>query len=508
MNTNSIYKNSVFYVSILITGVFIIWGIFFTENLTKVTTAFFNGTINHFGWVYLSSALFFVLFAFYLLFSKYGRIRLGKESDRPEFKTGSWLAMLFGAGMGIGIVYYAVAEPVLHYTSPPIGKGYTDTAAAEAMKYTFFHWGLQPWGIYAVIGLAFAFFQFNRGLPASVSSVFYPVLKDKIYGPIGKTIDILAVVATVFGIATSLGLGTMQITAGLNHLFNVPDTLTIQIIVIAVATVLFLISITTGLKRGIKYLSNTAIILSFTMMALIMIVGPTSSIFKVLFDTTGSYFNDWLDMSLSLQPFGEGEWINGWTLFYWAWWIAWAPFVGMFIARISKGRTISQFITGVLIVPALGTFVWLSVFGGSALHIIHNLGNPELATQITSNLSLSIFSFFDYLPLSSLLSILGFTVVAVYYITVADTATYVLGMLCEGGKLNPSNKIKITWGVIQSLVAVVLLLAGGLEVLQKVSIAAAFPFAIVMLLMCWSLIRELRNEVDINKKSVKEEKAS
>jgi glycine betaine transporter len=302
-------------VSILLTGIFIIWGIFFTENLTKVTTAFFDGSVSNFGWVYLSTALFFVLFSIYLLFSKYDRIRLGKVTDRPEFSTGSWLAMLFGAGTGIGIVYYGVAEPVLHYTNPPIGEGNTAAAAETAIQFSFFHWGLQPWGIYAVIGLAFAFFQFNKVLPASVSSVNYPILKDRIYGPIGKTIDVLAVVATVFGIATSLGLGTMQITAGLNHLFNGPDNLTIQIVVIAVASVLFLISINTGLERGIKYLSNTALILSISIMLIIMIVGPTSAIFKTLFDTTGGYLSNWLDMSLRLEPFGDGTWINGWTLF-------------------------------------------------------------------------------------------------------------------------------------------------------------------------------------------------
>jgi glycine betaine transporter len=272
LKTKRLNINSVFYVSILLTGIFIIWGIFFTESLTKVTTAFFDSSVSNFGWVYLCSALFFVLFSVYLLFSKYGRIRLGKSTDRPEFSTGSWLAMLFGAGTGIGIVYYGVAEPVLHYTNPPFGEGNTAAAAETAMQFSFFHWGLQPWGIYAVIGLSFAFFQFNKGLPASVSSAFYPLLKDRIYGPVGKTIDILAVVATVFGIATSLGLGTMQITAGLNHIFNVPDTLTIQIIVIAVASIMYMISISTGLERGIKILSNTALILSITIMLIIMAV--------------------------------------------------------------------------------------------------------------------------------------------------------------------------------------------------------------------------------------------
>lgn len=500
MKPKHLYLNSLFFISILLTCIFIIWGIFFTENMNKITSALFEGTVANLGWIYVVGAFFFVLFSFYLMFSKYGKIRLGKETDRPEFSTGSWLAMLFGAGTGIGIVYYGVAEPVLHYTSPPVGEGQNTAAAEKAMEYSFFHWGLQPWGIYAVIGLAFAYFQFKKGLPASVSSAFYPILKEKIYGPIGKVIDILAIIATVFGIATSLGLGTMQITAGLNHLFKIPDTLSVQLTVIGVGTMLYMVSISTGIGRGIKILSNTALLLSIAIMGIIIVVGPTTSIFNTLIDSTGGYISNWLNMSLGLEPFGDQSWLHDWTLFYWAWWIAWAPFVGLFIARISRGRMISEFIFGVLIVPTLGTFLWFSVFGGSALHFIHNLGNTELATAVTSNLSLSIFHFFEYLPFSLLLSIIGFSVIAIYYITVADTATYVLGMLSERGRLTPSTSVKVTWGVIQALVATVLLIAGGLEVLQRFSIVVAFPFAIIMFLMCWSLFIELRKEVTFNTK--------
>ncbi|OHR66999.1 glycine/betaine ABC transporter permease [Bacillus sp. HMSC76G11] len=485
----------VFYVSVLLTVAFIIWGIFFTDSLSKISTTFFNGTLDYFGWIYLSSAIFFVIFSVYLLFSKFGHIRLGKETEKPEFKTASWLAMLFGAGTGVGIIYWSVAEPVFHYTSPPSGEGNSEAAANLAMEYTFFHWGFHPWAIYTVIGLALAYFQFNKRLPASVSSAFYPLLKEKIHGPIGKTIDILAVFATIFGIATSLGLGSKQISAGLNALFGIPNTLFVQIIVIAIATILFIISLSTGLKRGIQYLSNTAMILSFLIMFLVLVLGPTSSIFKVFFNTMGGYASNFIDMSLNLGPFGDSKWIGSWTLFYWAWWIAWAPFVGMFIARISKGRTIKEFVIGVLFVPSLGTFAWLSIFGGSALHMIHNLGQKELATQITSNVDLSVFSFFEYLPASSLLSIVGFAVMMIYYITVADTSTFVLGMLSERGNLNPTNKIKVTWGIIQSMVASVLLLAGGLQALQTASIVAAFPFAIIMVVMCWSLFKALKDEV-------------
>ncbi|WP_043931507.1 glycine betaine uptake BCCT transporter [Bacillus sp. EB01] len=492
--------NSVFLISLLLTLIFIIWGVFFTDSLTRVTNAVYNGSIDYLGWVYLGSTLFFVIFSVYLLFSKYGNIRLGRKNDTPDFSTGSWLAMLFGAGMGIGIVYWSVAEPITHYTAPPYGEAYTVEAANTAMKYTFFHWGLHPWAIYTIIGLALAFFQYNKRLPASISSAFHPLLGDKIHGPIGKTIDILSIFATVFGIATSLGLGAMQVTAGMHDIFGIPNTLFVQLVVIAVATVIFIISINTGLERGIKYLSNSAIILSFSIMMLILFVGPALTVVKVFFNTMGLYVNDFVKMSLRLTPFSEGgEWIASWTLFYWAWWIAWAPFVGMFIARISKGRTIKEFVIGVLVVPTLGTCLWMSVFGGAALELVQDPANRDLAKNIAENVSLSIFIFFDYFPLSSLLSILGFAVVAIYYITVADTATFVLGMLSEGGTLNPSNKIKMTWGVIQSAVAAVLLLAGGLTVLQTASIAAALPFAFILLAMSYSLVKGLNMELEVQR---------
>ncbi|WP_409304833.1 glycine betaine uptake BCCT transporter [Peribacillus sp. SCS-155] len=501
MDRSKLQENSVFIISLLLTLIFIVWGVFFTENLTKITNAIYNGSIDYLGWVYLGSTLFFVFFSVYLLFSKYGNIKLGRQTDEPDFSTGSWLAMLFGAGMGIGIVYWSVAEPVTHYTAPPYGKGYTVEAANTALKYTFFHWGLHPWAIYTVIGLALAFFQYNKRLPAAISSAFHPILGDRIYGPIGKTIDILSIFATVFGIATSLGLGAMQVTAGMHDIFGIPHTLYSQLIVIAVATVIFIFSITTGLERGIKYLSNSAIILSVAIMVLILLAGPALTVIQVFFNTMGLYISDFLEMSLRINPFGKNEWIASWTLFYWAWWIAWAPFVGMFIARVSKGRTLREFVVGVLIVPTLGTCLWMSVFGGSALELVQNQANHDLAKNIAENVSLSIFIFFDHLPLSSLLSILGFAVVAIYYITVADTATFVLGMLSEGGTLNPSNKIKITWGVIQSALAAVLLLAGGLNVLQTASIAAALPFAIIMFVMCFSLVKGLRTEVAIKRGS-------
>ncbi|PZE21603.1 BCCT family transporter [Paenibacillus xerothermodurans] len=493
-------KHSVFYISILLTILFIVWGGFFTGHFTRITTEAFDFMIDYLGWVYVATTFFLVLFSVYLLFSKYGHIRLGKADAEPDFRTASWLAMLFGAGMGVGIVYWGVAEPVTHYTEPPYGEPYTPAAALLAMTYSFFHWGLQPWGIYTVISLVLAYFQFNKGLPATVSSAFYPLLNDRIHGPIGKTIDILSVFATVFGIATSLGLGAMQITAGLHALFDVPNILYVQLIVIGTATVLFIISITTGLEKGIQYLSNAAIILSVLIMLMVLMLGPTTAVFNIFFTTLGNYLGEFVEMSLGLNPFGENDWLGTWTLFYWAWWIAWSPFVGMFIARISRGRTIREFVIGVLFVPTFGTCAWFAVFGGSALHMIENLDQPEMAREITADVSLSIFRFFEHFPASPVLSALGFAVVSIYYITVADTSTFVLGMLSERGRLNPSTAIQITWGVIQSATAAVLLLSGGLNVLQTASLVAAFPFAILLMLMCWALLKGLNSELPRGKK--------
>lgn len=309
---------TVYIVSLLLTLLFIIFGVFFKEQLADLSSSFLSSTINYFGWLYLSAAVGFLFFSIFLAYSKFGQIRLGEDSDRPAYSTGSWFAMLFSAGMGIGLLFWGVAEPVFHYTSPPFGEGNTADSAGVAMRYAFFHWGLQPWAIYTVVALSLAYFQFRKKLPALISSTFYPVLGDRIYGPIGKTIDILAIFATVFGVATSLGLGTMQIAGGLNSLWGVPNTTTVQIMIITIITVLFLASAWSGLNRGIRILSNVNMMLALFLMLLLIVVGPTAQIFKVLISTTGSYLNNFLYMSLRLEPFREDTWISGWTLFYWA----------------------------------------------------------------------------------------------------------------------------------------------------------------------------------------------
>ncbi|SDI37740.1 glycine betaine uptake BCCT transporter [Alteribacillus bidgolensis] len=486
-----IQNNIVLSVSLFLVVLFVIFGAFFNELLEMWVNYFLANTVEYFGWFYLTATLVFLIMAFLLIFSKYGKIRLGKDTDRPVYSKLSWISMLFSAGMGIGLVFWGVAEPLFHYMTPPFGEAATANAANTAMTYTYFHWGLHPWAVYTLIGLSLAFFQYRKDLPGLISSTFYPIIGNRIYGPIGKGVDVLAIFATVFGIATSLGLGTMQIAGGLSHLFDVPNVVSTQIFIILIVTVLFAGSALIGINRGMKILSNFNILLAFGIMMLLLFLGPTSEIFKVFTTTTGSYLDDVLYMSLRIRPFGDNSWIAGWTLFYWAWWIAWAPFVGSFIAKVSKGRTIKEFILGVLFIPTIGTFAWFSVFGGSSLHLVHNMGNTALSDAAQTDVTEALFVFFQYFPFSTTLSFIAVILVVSFFVTSADSSTFILSVFSSKGNLNPSWKIKLTWGCLLSLVSIVLLLSGSLETLQSASIAAAFPFAIIMSVMCYSLLKGL-----------------
>jgi glycine betaine transporter len=496
-------QNIVFVISLLITGIFVFLGVFFNDFLSDFLQGLLVITTDYFGWFYLATTLILLFFTIFLLFSKFGRLKLGEDNDQPAYSTISWFSMLFSAGVGIGLVFWGVAEPLSHYISPPDGEGYTAEAANTAMTYSFFHWGLHPWAIYAFLGLSLAFFQYRRKLPGLISSVFYPILGDRIWGPIGKTIDILAIIATVFGIATSLGLGALQIIGGLHYIFNVPNTVTNQIIIICILTVLFTGSAYMGIDRGMKVLSNINILLAILLLAVITIIGPTTHIFRVLTSTIRSYLDNLLYMSLNIKPFGDNSWITDWTLFYWAWWIAWAPFVGSFIAKISKGRTIKEFILGVLIIPTLGTFIWFSAFGGSSLHIVHNLRNNDLANAVKSDVTIALFVFFENFPIGLSLSIISIILIVTFFITSADSATFVLSMFSSQGNLNPSRFIRLSWCVILALIPIVLLLSGSLDTLQTATIAAAFPFMIIMVIMCYTLFKGLKEEITIQSKRQK-----
>ncbi|MFF0829920.1 BCCT family transporter [Brevibacillus sp. NPDC003359] len=494
-----------FLISLAIVFVIVLFGAISPELFASAASHVLKVTTTNFGWFYLIVTFGFLIFCIFLAFSRYGQIPLGSDDDEPEYSLPTWFAMLFSAGMGIGLVFWGVAEPISHYFSPPAGvAGQTTEAAQTALRYAFFHWGLHPWGIYALIALALAYFQFRKGAKGLISSTFGPLLGERIHGPIGKGIDILAVIATAFGVATSLGLGTLQINGGLSHLFGLPSNTTVQIVIISIITVLFLLSATTGLDRGIKYLSNTNLVLALLLLLLTLVLGPTSFIFDAFTSTLGSYLNNLISMSLRLTPFSQGTWVANWTLFYWSWWIAWAPFVGMFIARVSKGRTIKEFVICVMLVPSLLSFIWFSVFGGTALHL-EIFDQAPIGAAVQQDISTALFLALEQLPMGYILAVVAVLLIITFFITSADSAIFVLGMLSSNGNLDPSNRVKVTWGVLQSAIAIVLLLSGGLEGLQTASIVAALPFTVIMVLMCFSLVMALQEEDRIAKKKRKDQ---
>ncbi|CAM3775056.1 glycine betaine uptake BCCT transporter [Mesobacillus zeae] len=491
----------VFVVSVIITILFILWGLIPADvlpvgNLDHVTKIVQGVILEKFGWFYLLSASAFLIFAIALIFSRYGNIRLGRDSDRPEYNYLTWFAMLFSAGMGIGLVFWGVAEPMFHYYAPPFAEGQTPEAARAAMRYSFFHWGLHPWAIYTVIGLALAYFQFRKGQPGVISTLLRPILGDRVDGPIGVAVDCIAVFATVFGVATSLGLGAIQISGGLSYTFpGIPNNFNTQLVVIAVATVLFMLSAQTGLNKGIKFLSNINIVLAILLMLFLLFVGPSNFIMDLFTTTLGSYLQNLPSMSFRLSPFDqEITWFQDWTIFYWAWWIAWAPFVGTFIARISKGRTIREFVVGVLLVPTIFGALWFSVFGGTGIYLEFFEHKGLMDVIKTNGSEMALFSLLENFPFSSVLSLLAIFLISTFFITSADSATFVLAMQTTNGNLNPPNRIKLVWGIIQSASAAILLWTGGLEALQRASIIAALPFTIVMLLIMVSLAKAFKEE--------------
>lgn len=479
--------NKVFGISLVVVFAIVLWGLMFAESFETSANAAFNFLVNQFGWFYLLSMTLFVVFAIWIAFSKYGKIKLGPDDSKPDYSFISWFAMLFSAGMGIGLVFWGVAEPLNHYINPMGMEGGTEAAAKFAMMKSFMHWGLHPWANYSVLALALAYMQFRKGKPGLISSIFIPLIgEERVKGWMGKTIDILAIFATVAGVATSLGLGTLQINSGLNMLFNVPETSLIQIVIVAVVTILFMISAISGLDKGIKFLSNLNVTIAGVLVVLSIILGPTLLIFTNLGQGLLLYAKD---LVVDVNPFGKGEWYGWWTIFYWAWWIAWAPFVGTFIARISRGRTIKQFIFGVLGAPTLASFVWFATFGTMGM----NTG-VEVATEAIAKTETAFFVVMQQYPLGNIISLVAVILLCTFFVTSADSATFVLGMMSSDGDLNPSVSRKVTWGVIQSALALALMLSGGLKMLQTASIVAAFPFAFIMLFGMISIMKAVKSE--------------
>ena len=484
----------VFKISSALAFLFLLWGALAPNHLASITVGAQTALLDSFGWLYVLAASGFLICALCLIFSRWGDILLGPDGAKPEFPLLTWFAMLFCAGMGIGLVFWGVAEPTSHFHDPPIGEGGTPQAARLALQYSFFHWGLHPWGIYTMVGLALAYFQFRKGTPGLFSLGCRPVLGSHAAGPMGTTVDVIAVFATVFGVATSLGFGAVQISGGLSYVFEVSNTLTTQLIIIAIVTVLFMLSAQTGLQRGIKYLSNLNMILALTLLFFLLFLGPTHFIMNLFPSTLGHYIQNLPTMSLNLAPFRDSTWIHNWTLFYWAWWIAWAPFVGTFIARISKGRTVRQFVLGVLLVPSLFCAFWFTVFGGTGISLELFQDTPLKAVMEKQGIEVLLFTVLEHYPMGTVMSLITIFLIGTFFITSADSATFVLGSLTTNGSLNPPNRIKFTWGIIQSLSAAILLWSGGLKGLQTGAILAAFPFVFVIILLIISLLKSFQEE--------------
>src|SRR5215204_5652742 len=391
----------------------------------------------------------FLVFVVYLAFSRYGKIKLGRDEDEPEFNTVSWVAMMFSVGMGIGLMFSGVAEPISHFSAPPHGlaKPESEGAARVAMEYSYFHWALHPWAIYAVVGLALAYFTFRKGKRNLISSAFYPILGDRVEGPIGKAIDVLAIFATLFGTATSLGLGALQITGGLNYLNgSIPaDSISWAMGIIAFMTVAFILSAVSGVHRGIQWLSNLNMVLAVVLVLFLVVVGPTVFIFNTFTESVGGYFANLIPMSFRTAAFGDADWLAAWTIFYWAWWISWTPFVGTFIARISKGRTIREFVLGVLVVPSLVTFVWFAVFGGTAINLELS-GSAGIVDAVSESPAVALFATLNEFPLAGVTSFLAILLVAIFFISGADAGAIVMGMLSSRGILEPSKAVVVVWG--------------------------------------------------------------
>ena len=484
---------------------FVVWGALAPEGMGSTTSSTLGWLERNFGWLFVLTTAAFVIFSGYLALSRYGNIKLGADDSEPEFSTFSWVSMMFATGMGIGLIFWGVAEPLTHLNSPPMAMAEPGTpqAARLAMEYTFFHWGLHPWAIYAVIGLAIAYFAYRKGYGNLISATFRPLIGDAAGRAPGKAIDIVAIFATLFGSATSLGLGALQITGGLDNVFSGgSESVALALLVIWVLTACFVVSAVTGIEKGVQFLSNANAIAAVVLVFFLFVVGPTVFILSTFTEGMGAYLTQLPTMSGRTGAFDadQAAWLNGWTIFYWAWWISWTPFVGMFIARISKGRTIRQFVVYVILVPSLVSFVWFSIMGGAAFDLQLNQGKDlgqQLADEGTESILFTVLR--DY-PLASVTVVLAIFLIAIFFITGADSASIVMGMLSQHGEEEPKRSLVIFWGVAQGAVASVLLWSGGddlragLTALQNLVIIVGGAFMLVILAMCVSLMKALRAE--------------
>ncbi len=472
--------------------------------LPDATNEFFaslqSSIVTNASWYYVLVVAVILVSVLLLALSSLGQTRLGPDHAEPEYSFVSWFAMLFAAGMGIGLMFFGVAEPVMHFLTPPLGSGGDVTAAREAMIITYFHWGLHAWAIYAIVALVLAYFSFRHDLPLTLRSALYPLIGERIYGPIGTAVDVFAIVGTTFGVATSLGFGVEQINSGLNYLFAVPKGEGTQILLILGTTIIATGSVLLGLDKGIKRLSELNIVLAVVLVLLVLGVGPTILLMQALLQNTGAYLADIVGKTFTLYAYDPTDWLGGWTIFYWGWWMSWAPFVGLFIARISRGRTIREFVLGAMLGPTAFTLLWMTIFGNTAIELILNQGAAELATAVDADASVALFRFFEYVPFSSTLSVLAIIMVIIFFVTSADSGAMVLNMLSSHGRDDTPAARRVFWMAMIGATAIVLLLAGGLSALQTAAIAGAFPFSLALLAAIWGFVRALR--VDHAKRQV------
>ncbi len=490
----------VFITSALLIVGFIIFGAFFTETAGALFSFLQNFITDKFGWMFVILMNVALVFCIYLAASRYGDIRLGQQTEKPQYSLFSWIGMLFSAGIGIGLVYWGTAEPLYHFMAPPLGEAETIEAAKQAMSISFLHWGLHAWAIYTIVALAMAYFHFRRGLPLSIRSTLYPLLGEKIYGRWGHTVDILAVFGTMFGVVTSLGLGVMQINSGLENLFGIPNSLTVQFIVIAFVTALACGSLMLGLDKGIKRLSDINMGFTGVLLAFMVILGPTLFIFDSFIENIGNYVVAMIPLSTWGEAYSNTDWQSGWTIFYWAWWVSWAPFVGVFIARISRGRTIREFVLGVLLIPMLILFFWFTTFGGVAIHmellaaLDPAMASPGLVEAVQADTGSAIFKLVEYYPFAKPITLLIVIMIVLWFVTSSDSASFVIDMLTAGGDTNPPKIQRLFWAIMEGLIAAILLAAGGLGALQAAAIVAGLPFALVIFVMMYALLRGLSRD--------------
>ncbi|GAA3705308.1 BCCT family transporter [Oceanisphaera sediminis] len=500
--------------SMIIVTLFVMGGAFFPEAAATLFDGISGALLTHFKWYYIAILSLMLVFCVVLAFSRFGSLRLGADDSRPEYSLGTWFAMLFSAGMGTGLVFWAIAEPIYHFQSNPfITEGMTPEAAEVAMRLTFFHWGLHPWAIYVVVGLSLAYFSYRKGLPLTIRSALYPLIGQRIYGWMGHTVDTLAVFGTIFGVATSLGFGVSQINTGLNHLFGMEIGTSSQLILIAVISLIATVSVLSGLGRGVKWLSVINMWLSAVILLFLLCYGPTRYLLLSYVQGLGDYLTHVVGLSTWTDATKDSQWQSWWTVFYWAWWMSWSPFVGMFIARISKGRTVREFICGVMLVPTLLGLLWLTLFGGTALYLELNhtvtnaageavaaVGQAGIVTAVADDVTSSLYATLELLDggtMGTLASVLATLLVALYFITSADSGTLVVTTILSLGNEHPPRGQRVLWGVAVAAVAAILMLAGGLKAVQTAAIIAAFPFSFVILVMMWGLYRGLHEEVPV-----------